>query len=45
MTQPLPRGVAAPGLVSLFMDISSGMAHSLLPVAMLGLLAPRARTR
>jgi hypothetical protein len=42
----LPRGVWALGLVSLFMDVSSEMVHSLLPVfvvsVVIAVLAPLA---
>jgi MFS family permease len=38
MTITLPRGVIALGLVSLFMDTSSEMIHSLLPAFMVGVL-------
>jgi MFS family permease len=34
----LPRGIWALGLVSLFMDVSSELVHSLLPVFMVGVL-------
>ena len=34
----VPRGVWALGLVSMFMDISSEMIHSLLPVFLVGTL-------
>lgn len=37
-TTPLPRGIWALGLVSLFMDVSSEMVHSLLPVFVVGTL-------
>ena len=37
-TSPLPRGVIALGLVSLFMDTSSEMVHSLLPVFLVSVL-------
>lgn len=36
--QALPRGVVALGLVSMFMDVSSEMIHSLLPVFMVSML-------
>jgi MFS family permease len=36
--QPLPRGVIALGLVSMFMDVSSEMIHSLLPVFLVSIL-------
>ncbi len=35
---PLPAGVWALGLVSLFMDVSSEMIHALLPVFVVGTL-------
>lgn len=38
MRRTLPRGVIALGLVSMFMDISSEMIHSLLPVFLVGVL-------
>lgn len=42
MAQPahrtLPRGVIALGFVSLFMDVSSEMIHSLLPIFLVGVL-------
>jgi Na+/melibiose symporter-like transporter len=34
----LPRGVIALGFVSMFMDVSSEMIHSLLPVFLVGVL-------
>ena len=34
----VPRGVWALGLVSMFMDISSEMIHSLLPIFLVGTL-------
>jgi len=37
-SRTLPRGVIALGLVSMFMDISSEMIHSLLPVFLVGVL-------
>jgi MFS family permease len=40
----LPRGVIALGLVSMFMDVSSEMIHSLLPVFMVGVLGLNALT-
>mgnify|MGYP000442152220 FL=1 len=42
MTQPLPRGVVALGLVSLFMDTSSEMVHSLLPIFLVSVLGASA---
>lgn len=41
-SQPLPRGVVALGLVSLFMDMSSEMIHSLLPVFLVSVLGASA---
>jgi len=35
---PLPAGVWVLGFVSLLMDISSGMVHSLLPLFLVGAL-------
>lgn len=40
--QPLPRGVLALGFVSLFMDMSSEMIHSLLPVFLVSVLGASA---
>lgn len=42
MRSTLPRGVIALGLVSLFMDLSSEMIHSLLPVFMVTVLGASA---
>lgn len=39
---PLPKGVVALGLVSLFMDLSSEMIHSLLPVFLVTVLGASA---
>lgn len=41
-SQPLPRGVVALGLVSLFMDTSSEMVHSLLPIFLVSVLGASA---
>jgi MFS family permease len=38
----LPKGVVALGLVSLFMDLSSEMIHSLLPVFLVTILGASA---
>jgi hypothetical protein len=35
---PLPAGVRVPGFVSLLMDVSSEMVHSLLPLFLVGTL-------
>jgi MFS family permease len=42
--RPLPRGVWALGFVSLFMDISSEMIHSLLPVFLVSVLGASTAT-
>lgn len=42
MAQALPRGVVALGLVSLFMDTSSEMVHSLLPIFLVAVLGASA---
>lgn len=38
VSRTLPRGVIALGLVSMFMDVSSEMIHSLLPLFLVGVL-------
>ena len=38
-SRALPRGVIALGLVSMFMDISSEMIHSLLPIFLVSTLS------
>ena len=40
----LPRGVIALGLVSMFMDVSSEMIHSLLPVFLVSVLGLNLRS-
>ena len=42
--QRIPRGVVALGFVSLFMDVSSEMIHSLLPLFLVSVLKTSALT-